>query len=64
MKSQKKNTSIKIEEIKDEQLDNVQGGSRKAVMATTDRAKKGKQLDKRLSKKQGDIMAEAGDGSI
>ena len=64
MKNPNKNTATKIEEIKDEQLDNVQGGSRKDVVTTADSAKKGKQLNKRLSKKQGSIAAQSGDGSI
>ncbi len=64
MESPNKNTSPKIEEIKDEQLDNVHGGSRKDVMTTADRTKKGKQLSKGSSKKQGSIAAESGDGSI
>ena len=64
MKSPNKNTPTKIEEVKDEQLDNVHGGGRKDVMRATDRVKKGKQLNKELGKKQGGIMPSSGDGSI
>ena len=64
MKSDNKNPITKIEEFTDEQLDNVHGGDRKDVMATADRAKKGKQLSKGLNKRQGHIMAESGSGSI
>ena len=64
MKSPNKNTPTKIEEIKDEQLDNVHGGSQKDLMRATDRVKKGKQLSKGLNKKQGRIAAQGGSGSI
>ena len=64
MKNPNKNTSVKIEEIKDEQLDNVHGGSPKDLMTTADRVKKGKQLGKGLNKKQGRIAAQGGSGSI
>ncbi len=42
MKNPTKNTEKQAEEIKDEQLDNVQGGSKKGFVATDDLARKGK----------------------